>query len=189
MPDWTLVAQLAELIRPFSTGFELASFEITLKDDRGEYFGEDLDELQEKAARRGPPESIEVSVTAVEPQGLRNIGVIIDKRPSAFFKSNDEALVDHLAARIPPLFAQAAGRRQERERSEAAAREEREAAQRAATNLEQRVTVPEPRASPVAEPLHGLKKLVRDPNPWVLIIGGTVVAAVIAAIIIASLHL
>ena len=164
VPDWELVQQLVDLIRPYARGGDDPDFwAVEARDSRGTYSETEVEALKSAVERRGEvPESIEIRVRGFEREAgtFRQLEVATRaKRASnASLVSGDEAIVAHVFERTVALLKRAAARR--------------------GTNK-----APEPAQPAISQP--GWRRWVHNPNPWALIIGGTAAAGLIVVIVVA----
>ena len=113
VPDWDLLARLEELFRPYRPiksepgGARILS----AKDSRGSYDAATVDELREQAeAQDEPPRSLTVMVAGHTIHG-KHYELAVTAAPDRSYAglySDDEAMVNHVAARLLELFARAA---------------------------------------------------------------------------------
>jgi hypothetical protein len=180
VPDWDLARRLVDLLAPYASGLTGGSFRIEAADGRGSYSAETVEELRSEIELRGEkPRELALRISGMEEEAgvLRGLSVVMEAdRSFVRFASGDEAVVDHLYARSRALIEQAAARRAERETVE----HEQQAQQAKQTQRAARAAL----AAPPTSARSGWRKLMHDPNPWLLFIGGGAVAAVIAGVVL-----
>lgn len=172
VPDWELVRQLVDLIRPYARGGE-DFWAIEASDSRGNYSETEIDALKAAIERRGEaPKSIEIRVRGWEKETgtFRQLEVATQAEygSRATLTSAEEAIVAHVSERTVALLKQAAARR---EMSNDPAPAQPAVSQPAST-------------APLSKALPARRRWAHNPNPWVLMIAGTV-ATIIAAIVVA----
>jgi hypothetical protein len=175
VPDWELVRQLVDVIRPYARGGEDPDFwSIEASDSRGSYSETEIDALKAAVERRGEaPTSIEIRVRGWEKDtgAFRQLEVAMrtEYASRATLTSGDEAIVAHVSERTVALLNQAAARRE---------------MNRASGPAQPAISQPASTA-PVLRSRPPRHRWAHNPNPWILIIAGTAAATIIAAIVVA----
>lgn len=190
VPDWELIARLVDLLNPYTVGFGFGLL-VQFRDNRGTYSSADPAELIAAMEARGEqPESAIAMLSGTEQTGTsRTVEIHMrhEGRSSFSVSSGDEAIAEHICARATRLFEQAGARREERlalgqplpkppatggEASPAAAPSSAPSPTSAAA------------AAPAVAETERSPRWLHQPNPWVLVIVGGIIAAVVGGVIL-----
>jgi hypothetical protein len=170
VPDWDLIGQVFDLLRPYGSPPDFRIF-VSARDRRGEYAESTPAELRANAAtRREAPERITVQADGVAGGVRQLLRVQTSLTDSEFWlASPDEWIVNHVEARVRRMLEQAAARHQ---------------ASPGGTAEEPKPTPAGPQAEPSVR-----RGWWHQPSPWVLLIVATIIATVVAGIILAVFEL
>jgi hypothetical protein len=156
VPDWRLVEQIVDLFRPYTEPVGSFACSIQVEDSRGNYSG-DLAEIREAMDRRGElPVEIRIDVDGLEDADRLRRSFSVGLREDG----SDVAFTSGDEAIVILLL-------------ERSMRLIGQAAERREQRLDADKTA------------SGWKKLLHNPNPWVLAVGAAVIGGVIVGLIFA----